>query len=495
MFRLLVGGSRTALPRQQTLRALIDWSYDLLSDEEKRLLQFASVFVGGWTLEALEFVADEPNTLELLEQLVNKSLVVTEEHEGEMRYFLLETIRQYGREKLFEAKQASVARDRHFIYFDELSGKMWDAFRALKGFLYLRDQGYNEFENMRVAMEWGMANHPETVLHLAGNYAVVSSWTGSMVAGLDTVNRAIARFRELPPVQGDAQKKRQILLAKALFALGMVSIATGNVQLSRQALEEAIAITRVSGDRVLRGYAHGMYYTSTAFIDGLEAAEHAEECHAIFTEIDDLLGRSIAYMNMARVAQARGDYETSEKFFGLLKAKMKEAPVSLMTGMTYLGVGYGERGRGRLDVARRHFEEGLKVFTQLRHKGFMSVMHSEMGHIDRIQGRTTEAEQIYRETILNFQELGNRPAVAHQLECFAAIAIAKEEPERAVKLFGAAEALREVVNSQMTEWERVEYGQSMAQLRPMLPEAEFNVLWAEGRAMTMEQAIQFALVS
>lgn len=120
-FRLLVGGSRTALPRQQTLRALIDWSYDLLSEEEKRLLQFASVFVGGWTLDALEAVADDPETLEHLEQLVNKSLVVTEERETEMRYSMLETIRQYAREKLFDAKQSSAARDRHFIYFDELS--------------------------------------------------------------------------------------------------------------------------------------------------------------------------------------------------------------------------------------------------------------------------------------------------------------------------------------------------------------------------------------
>ena len=97
LFSLLVGGSRTALPRQQTLRALIDWSYDLLSEEEKYLLRIASVFVGGWTLDALEFVADEPKSLELLEQLVNKSLVVTEEQKGEMRYFLLETIRQYAR--------------------------------------------------------------------------------------------------------------------------------------------------------------------------------------------------------------------------------------------------------------------------------------------------------------------------------------------------------------------------------------------------------------
>ncbi len=108
-FRLLVGGSRTALPRQQTLRALIDWSYDLLTDDERSLLHFASVFVGGWTLDALEAVADDPNTLEHLERLVNKSLVVTEERESEMRYFMLETIRQYAREKLFDAKQSSAS--------------------------------------------------------------------------------------------------------------------------------------------------------------------------------------------------------------------------------------------------------------------------------------------------------------------------------------------------------------------------------------------------
>ncbi len=129
LFRLLVGGSRTALPRQQTLRALIDWSYDLLSEQEKNLLRIASVFVGGWTLEALEAVSEDPHALEHLEGLVNKSLVVTEEHNGEMRYFLLETIRQYAREKLFEAKQSSAARDRHFVHYKNSSSGLWDVSR------------------------------------------------------------------------------------------------------------------------------------------------------------------------------------------------------------------------------------------------------------------------------------------------------------------------------------------------------------------------------
>ena len=122
-FRLLIGGSRTALPRQQTLRALIDWSYDLLSEDEKRLLRTASVFVGGWTLEALEAVADDPDAMEHLEQLVNKSLVVVEEGGNAMRYSLLETIRQYAREKLLDVGvgEAVSVRNRHLDFFVKLT--------------------------------------------------------------------------------------------------------------------------------------------------------------------------------------------------------------------------------------------------------------------------------------------------------------------------------------------------------------------------------------
>ena len=493
MFRLLVGGSRTALPRQQTLRALIDWSYDLLSEEEKRLLQFASVFVGGWTLDALETVSENPSAIEHLEGLVNKSLVVTEERGNEMRYFLLETIRQYAREKLFEAKQAAAARDRHFVYFDELSEEMWDSFRALKGFVILRDQAYDEFENMRAAVEWGLDNHPEAVLHLVANFAIVSSWTGSMIEGLVWLKRAIEQFRKLPPAEGEVATTRQALLSKALFAQGMVGMATGDVKSSRESLNEAIAITRITGDKRLRGYALQMYYTASQFEGRLEATEYVEEGVAIFNEIEDQWGMSMALMNTARIALARGDRETSEKYFGLLKAKMKETPISFMSGMTFLGTGYSERFAGHFDTARQHFEEGLNIFKQLRHKGFENVMRSEIGHLARMQGDTSMAVKTYRETILHFQEMGNRPAVAHQLECFGFLAITAEEPQRAAKLFGAADGLRERIDSQMTEYERIEFDQSVTQLRAMLNETEFNTLWAEGKSMTMEQAIELAL--
>jgi len=494
LFRLLVGGSRTALPRQQTLRALIDWSYDLLSDNEKQLLCTASVFVGGWTLDALEVVSEDPNVLENLDGLVNKSLVVVEEHRSEMRYFLLETIRQYAREKLFEAKQSSAARDQHFAYFDELSERMWDSFRALKGIMALHDQVNDEFENMRAAAEWSLECHPETALHLIANFAIVSSWTGSIFEALEWLKRAIEQFRNLPPVEGQANITRQALLSKALLAQGMGGMITGNIKFCRQVLDEAIAITRLTGDKRLRGYALEIYYTSSAFIDSRHAAEYAEEGFALFSEIDDTWGMSMAFLNMARVALARGDHETSKMYFELLKAKMKGTPISFMSGTTFLGIGSSEREQGHLDTARQHFEESLNIFKQLRHKSFENVLRSEIGHIARMQGDMSMATETYRETIRHFQDMGNRPAVAHQLECFGFVAIISGEPQRAAQLFGAAESLRERIDSQMTEYERVEYDQSVAQLHTILPEAEFNLLWAKGRSLGMEQATALAVI-
>ncbi len=491
LFRLLVGGSRTALPRQQTLRALIDWSYDNLFEEEKGLLRIASVFVGGWTLDALEAVSDDPNAIEHLEGLVNKSLVVIEECNGDMRYFLLETIRQYAREKLFEAQQSSAARDRHFIYFDELSEKMWEAFRSTGQYTW-RDRTEDEMENLRAAFEWGLEHHAEAAIGIAANFCVISGWVGNQTEGLAVVKSALERVRSLSPIEGEANIDRQKSLATALFAQGLIGMATGGA-LSLQALLEAISISRLTGDKIMLGYSLEMYFTASTFRNLPDGPDAAKEGFAIFSDVDDMWGMSMAIMNMGRIALMRGDVGESQKYFDMLKARLKDAPISFMSGLNFLGMGHEERDRGRLENAKEHFEEGRKIFRLLRHKGFETVMMAELGHIARIKGEIAESKQIYQQTIRRFQELGNRGAITHQLECFGFIALAEEEPQNTAKLFGAAEALREKIDSPMTDMERIEYEQSASQLRSMLPDADFNTLWAEGKSMTMEQAIQLAL--
>jgi predicted ATPase/class 3 adenylate cyclase len=492
-FRLLIGGSRTALPRQQTLRALIDWSYDLLSDEEKRLLQFASVFVGGWTLDALEAVSEDPQAIEHLEGLVNKSLVVTEERESEMRYFMLETIRQYAREKLFDAKQASVARDRHFMYFDELSEKMWDSFRS-ENLLPMVSRANDEVENFRAALEWGLENHVEENVRLAGNFCIVSSLMGILAEGVETAGGAIKRARALPPVSGGADLYRQKLIGRALFMQGMVGIGVGNMPLTIQVLREAIATSRVTGDKRILGYSLEMYYTATGFIHATDRDDAAREGFHIFThEIEDSFGLGTAYMMMARVAAEQGNENEKEMYFEKLRERMREAPGSYQVAMFHLGMGMDESACGNYEAAKRIFEDGRKIFERIGSLNFQLVMQSEIGHVERHTGNLAQAKAIYQETIRSWQELGNRSAIAHQLECFGFLAIQDEEPQRAIKLFSAAEALRERINSPMADYERIEYDQSIAQLCAMLPEAEFNALWAEGRSMTMEQAVQLAL--
>jgi predicted ATPase/class 3 adenylate cyclase len=493
-FRLLVGGSRTALPRQQTLRALVDWSYGLLSDEEKRLLQFASVFVGGWTLDALEAVADGPNTLELLEQLVNKSLVVTEERESEMRYFMLETIRQYAREKLFDAQQSSAARDRHFIYFKEVSEKIWGIFVS-KHSLYWRERVDDELENLRAALEWGLDNHVEEVIELSANYCLACGWTGiGMADGLALNASAIERFKALPPTDEKSPKQRQSLLAKAYLAQGNIGMGVGNMPVVLRDLQEGIAIARTAGDRRILGYCLEMFSTATTFINVPGGDEAAEEGYRIFRdEVEDMWGMTMSYQNMARIAMNKGNIVEMKVYSAKLKELIQEAPISFQAGLFYFTSAMREKVQGNYEAAKGYLEDGLTLFKQVRNKNFELAMESELGHIARYTGKIEDARKIYMETVTGWKDYGNRPAVANQLECFAFIAITEEEPQRAAKLVGAAEALRDRVQSPMTDWEHVEYDQSVAQLRAMLPEAEFNALWAEGRALTMEQAIQLAL--
>jgi predicted ATPase/class 3 adenylate cyclase len=493
MFRLLVGGSRTALPRQQTLRALIDWSYDLLSDEEKRLLQFASIFVGGWTLDALEAVSEDPNTLEHLEGLVSKSLVVTEEREREMRYFLLETIRQYAREKLFEAKQSSAARDRHFVYFDNLSGKMWDVFRSAD-MIDWRNRAEEEAENFRAALEWGLENHVEEAIRLAGHFCTISSWLSKHSEGLALVKSALERVNSLLPVDGDALIHRQKIIAKALFAQGTVAFGTGNIPLLIQSLKEAIAISRITGDKLMLGYSLEMFFTASTFIQVEGSEEAAQEGLIIFTEeINDRWGLSMAYQNMAWLANRRGDLIEKDKYFHKIKELLRDIPFSFQAGLFYLGMGMIESVQRNYETAKQLFEEGLKIFKRLENKYFQTALRSELGHVARHSGDIPQAKKIYHDTLPEWKDLGNRAAIAHQLECFAFLAVIDEEPQRAIKLFSAASAVRERVQASMTEPERVEYNQAVARLHSMLAAARFDALWAEGRSMTMERAIDFAL--
>lgn len=193
------------------------------------------------------------------------------------------------------------------------------------------------------------------------------------------------------------------------------------------------------------------------------------------------------------MAANKGDDVEKEKYLAKFKELIQQAPLSIQAGLFYLGIGMNEKNLGNYETAKTFFEEGLDIFNQIRSISFQLVMKSELAHVARLTGKLNEAENIYRETLIGWQNMGHRGAIANQLECFAFLAIFREEPQCAAKLLGAAEALREKIQSPMTDYEQIEYGRSVAQLRSMLTKTELTSIWSEGRLMTMDQAIRFAL--
>jgi tetratricopeptide (TPR) repeat protein len=412
-----------------------------------------------------------------------------------MRYFLLETIRQYAREKLFEAKQAAAARDRHFVYFNKLADGLWNVYRFQGEVEIRRLKAIQvEMDNLRAAFDWGLQNHPEDMLALATNIAMSLSISGGQLEGTAMLKVALERFRALPPVENDATHKREELLMRAYFSLGTITVGSGEIILSRSVLQEAIKIARQLGGEFMLGYSLEMYANASNFIKAEDTLPAAQEGLEIFKALNDQAGVAIAYANISRWAAINGNFDESQKYLALLQELSKDIPVSFQSGVLLLGLAYNARFLGQFETAKKHFETGLKMFEYVGHKGFVTVMNAEIAHTERAMGNYSNAKNTYKETIKVFQDLGNRPAVAHQLECFAMIAIVEEEPQRAAKLFAAADALRELTGHKRTDEEETEEAKFMSRLRAMLPAGEFNALWAEGRSMTLEQAIQLALV-
>ncbi|MCI0608771.1 MAG: tetratricopeptide repeat protein, partial [Anaerolineae bacterium] len=258
---------------------------------------------------------------------------------------------------------------------------------------------------------------------------------------------------------------------------------------------ESIALARKAGDKQILSFALAHLAAGKAnlgYVD--EAYRLSKESLAIAREEGNTpaLGYSLVMMGEL-TAIALQDYESALTYGEEAIAVSEAGGNRWGSSMTIFGLGFFARTIGDYDQARSRFRTCLPVFLEFGDKHRINMIQSELAHIEREQGQFKQAIPMYRETILEWQRLGHRAAIAHQLECFAFIAKAQEQPERAAKLFGAAEALREKINIAMTPQERIEYDRGIADLRANMDEKVFASHWAEGRSMRMDEAIEFAL--
>ncbi|MGZ9166125.1 MAG: adenylate/guanylate cyclase domain-containing protein [Anaerolineales bacterium] len=490
-FRLLTGGSRTALPRQQTLRALIDWSYDILSDDERAMLRRLSVFAGGWTFEAAEAICSHLNVLDLLTQLINKSLVVVEEGR-DTRYRLLETIRQYARDKLLESGEGEELRNKHLGYFLELAETAEPELQSFEALPWAAKLNA-EHDNIRAALEWGLAKDLEASLRMAG--ALPYFW-GTQGYSAEGRRWAMDVLEKSHPGQDHAMGDRQsIIRANALVALSILATDLGDNEAVCSAAAESVVLARRSGDQ--RILSLGLANLASGKVN-LGAADEAytlaQEALAIARAQGDNAALAFSLVTMGMVtAIAKQDFKSALAYSEEALVLSEKGGYRWGSAMTIFGLGFMARSLGDYDQARSRFRACLPIFLELGDKHRLNMIQSELAHIEREEGHYRQTIPMYQETILEWQRLGHRAAIAHQLECFAFIAKAQEQAERAACLFGAAEALREKINIAMTPQERIEYDHEIADLRAGMDEHLFDSAWAKGRAMTMDQAIENAL--
>jgi predicted ATPase len=491
-FKLLTGGSRTALPRQQTLRALIDWSYQTLNETEQRALRRLATFSGGWTIEAAEAVIGESEAFDGLAGLVNKSLVNVEEQNGASRYRFLETIRQYAMDKLLESDETISARDNHLNYYSKFAEYLDEKLRDERKKRWI-DQFELENDNFRSALRWSSERDPRGALKLI--WSLTDFWlaSGRLEEGQIWCKMALSAAENSLPITPEMENLR----ARALHCFAGLANNHGEHHKAVEAIEKAIVIFRQLGDTELLARSLMVLGTASGFSGDIKKAfDSLHESEKVSREMGHKFELAWALMSLSMILfETRGIEARNE-----IDAYMQETIVLLQEVKhpwgNYFSKEYLARQafvRGDIVTARMYANEVLVAYQEAGSTLLATNYKSNMAHALRRIGNLAEAIPLYRETISTYQNLGHRGAIAHQLECFAFIAIRQEQGERAVQLLSAADGLRERSNSRRTPQEQMEYDKQIVDLRVGLGEEIFTQCWNEGKSMTMEQAIELAM--
>jgi non-specific serine/threonine protein kinase len=454
-FRLLTGGSRAALPRQQTLRATLDWSYDLLSEPERLLLNRLAVFSGGWSLEAAEAICSDEHippdhVLDLLAQLVTKSLVLADEDaDGTERYRLLETVRQYARERLVAAGEAEAFHQGHAVYFLAF-GDRFEADRfypSRTSFLNTRQlhQLEREHDNLRAALRWWIeVEDVERAIRQAALLFYIWFTRGYATEGYEWLREILA----LPAAVGSPVIRRGGL---PLFA--RLAVHHGEYALSLEAYAELLAGQRSAGDR----YGAAKTLIQVANVHFLqEAYADAWEC-----------------------------FEASKKEAGELFDSVLEGFWCHYGGMAALC-------EGSYELARTLATGAVMVFDSENILLMSCYAQMTLGNVDLEQGRYQDASPRFLRALTVALDYGNRTLLAHLLEGLSGLAGALGQHQRAVRLGGAVEALREADGAPLhPAFQRIAE-RRLAISREALGAEAASAAWAAGRSLPMEQVLEEA---
>lgn len=489
---LLTGGSRTAPPRQRTLRAALDWSHCLLPKEEKALFRRLSVFVGGFALGAAEEVCSggdlrAGNVLGLLSRLVDKSLVFVVRREGEARYRLLATVRQYAGERLAASGEEQALRRRHAGFFLDLAERAEAAPKGPGQEDWL-DRLEAELGNLRAALGWsvgsGEARDAEVGLRLSGALWRLCYLRGHYGQGRAWLEAALASGAS--PSGGPR--------ARALTGAGVLALLQCEYGRAERRLQEALALCEGLGDR--RGEASALQALGSVSRErGLygQAEAYHERSLALWRGLDDEyeVARSFNYLGFA--AWLQGEHGRAEELCARTLATFRR--LGDAEGVVWALINLGSAALYSGDPARATtlLEESLSASRQAGYREGVAWSLNLLGVAAHRRGEHDRAEAGLRESLKVHRELGDRWRMASVLDALANTACARRNPGRASRLFGAAEVLREALGVPVPRVERTDRDAGILCARAEAGEEDFGKALAAGRAMKPEEFMALAM--
>jgi predicted ATPase/DNA-binding SARP family transcriptional activator len=530
-FNLLTGGSRTALPRQQTLRASIDWSWDLLSEAEQVLMQRLSVFTGGWTLDAAEAVCagndiERHQVLGLMNELVVKSLVIAEEPNEQTRYRLLETTRQYAQEKLFDANKSELFRDRHLDFFLSFATATEPRLHGPEQ-VYWLDQLETENNNLRAALSWAIRHNIEMGLLLANALGWFWSVRGYLSEGIEVLDVLLSHNAARTQSQARALCVRSILsitktdsesaynsavaslnlsqelgdprdIAYALSMCGLSAFYSGkDFRLAIEWLDQAVDLCNSLGEDGEWMLAGSMFILGDFYSQGVgdyaRAAPLYEKSLATYRKLGDTWGIAHTLLSMGNIYLRQGDYVRAAQIDEEALVMFREIGDKSGVAYTLGDLVSAASLRGDYPEAHALAEERLEwsrdlggemqIAWSLRQLGSILIQRNELGR----------ADSLLHESLGILRQQGDSTDITHCVLRIADLAFAQGRLERAARLYGACQNLRESHQAELHSYDREESEQNLALLRNMLDEAQFASIWTQGHAMTLDEAVAYAL--
>jgi serine/threonine-protein kinase PknK len=487
-FRLLSSSGRGVAAKQRTLRATVEWSYELLTDEERWVLRHLAVFEGGCTLDAAEGVAGKDEglypsqALDLVEHLVDKSLLTVDTSRDEARYRMLETIRQFALEKLSEAGEIDMCRRRHLDLYLAWAGEAEIGFRGAKAARWF-DRIDPEIDNFRVALRLAREHGShEEVARLASRLGAYWMRRNHWSEGLEWLGYATEG--ELP----------DDLLASSLWWMAYCASYRSEYDRASRLFERSLSIARRIGDmHLVARILHSQAAVAANRGDMDKATELASESLKLYEGMNDELGIALVQRVFAAMALGKGDYDAGRVWFERALAIYRRLGDEI--GIANVSFHLGGVALQVCDVegAAEYLEEAESLIRRLGDKFYLAYVIVFLGGLYRQRGDLEKAAAYVKEGIRGMVALGAVSQLVSGFEQLSLIAMAEGKAERALRIDGAGEMLRTEVNFVLTPENLAELRELLSPAWDALGEEVGERVRREGREMTVADAIAYML--